>query len=86
MADTPLPPIAYGVWIDGRGWLAHPDHPHDPFASLNIEVAETAAALWGDGAEVWPFDNSLRDLQGVFLKQQAAEPVPQKAWWQRWRI
>lgn len=85
MADqlaAPASNLAYGVWIAGRGWLAHPDHPNDPFATFQREVADSACALWGAGAQVLPMDYSLRDLQSVFLEREAARP--RKAWWQLW--
>lgn len=78
---------AYGVWIDGRGWLKEPEHQR-PFASFDRAVAEAAAALWGAGAVVLPVDNSLHDLEALFLEQQARaalEKPSARKWWQRWR-
>lgn len=63
--------IAYGVWIPGLGWLRH-EPTKRVFAALQIEVAESAAALWGPDARVMAFDESLADLETVFLER---EPV-----------
>ena len=78
MTTQPRPnPVAYGVWIAGTGWLRSGDGK--TFAALEKTVADSAAELWGAGARVLPVDDSLIELQDVFLAQQAA---PQKkAWW-----
>lgn len=66
MAD----PIIYAVWIAGQGWLKLAGDSERTFVSLQKEVAESAARLWGKGATVLPWDRSLLDFEGVFLKQQ----------------
>lgn len=79
---TPSTPTAYGVWIDGTGWLRN-GAEGKTFAALDRAVAESAAALWGAGSRVLPFDESLVELQGVFLAQQAKQAeLVKKAWWQ----
>lgn len=78
-ASAPSAPTTYGVWIAGWGWLRGGDSK--TFASLDRAVAESAAALWGTGAQVHPIDDSLIDLQDVFLEQQAKQ-VSTKAWWE----
>lgn len=78
MTDTPT---TYGVWLEGRGWLAN-EHRR-AFASTDRAVAETAAALWGKGASVMAMDSSLVDLQDFLLAHQAAV-APQRKGWRAW--
>lgn len=74
------PVLTYGVWIRGQGWLKRDDPTvrvaDRTFASVQREVAESAAALWGRDARVLPMDGSLIDFEQDFLKHQAA-----KRWW-----
>lgn len=66
---TAVPLVAYGVWIDGVGWLKE-EKTQRCFASVQIDVAETAAQLYGAPGRVMPFDESLNTLADVFLKRQ----------------
>jgi len=77
MGLTPAPAapallLTYAVWLPGRGWLALTVAGQRPrvFMDPRREVAESAAALWGPGAVVLPADESLVDLQEIFLRQE----------------
>ena len=70
--------IAYGVWLPSIGWLSHGKRV---FMDPRREVAESAAALWGRGARVMACDESLVDLESVFLERQT-QPARMKRWWQ----
>ncbi len=74
------PEIMYAVWIPGVGWLKRDDaDAQTTFVSYTREVAQTAAALWGGGARVLPFDGSLLELESRFrAREQAARGL--KAW------
>ncbi len=82
-AQASLPPLVYGVWIPGLGWLKSPDGRH--FADLNREAAESACRLYGPGARVEVFDDAMRDLEPVFLEQERrrAEGAERRGWWSR---
>lgn len=83
--------IPYGVWIrpsatSQGGWLK--SEQGRVFADLHIEVAQTAARLWGDGATVLPLDlpdadgkSALQMLEAQFLAQQRA--VNERKFFQR---
>lgn len=62
-----LPPVVYGVWVPGAGWLKDPV-TRRAFADAQIRVAESAAQLYGAGAHVLPFDASLLALEAMFLE------------------
>lgn len=69
------PQAPYGVWIHGVGWLKNDQGR--VFADLHVEVARTAATLWGDGARVMPMDlpeaggtSALQGLESKFLAHQ----------------
>lgn len=64
-----VPPLAYGVWVPGEGWLKD-EQTRRCFAAVQIEVAQTAAQLYGHGARVLPFDESLAALAPVFLARE----------------
>ena len=63
------PPLIYGVWIRGKGWLKN---QAGLFATTQIEVAQTAAKLYGRGAAIMPLDESLKDFEGIFLEREKA--------------
>lgn len=76
----------YAVWIHGQGWLKqNAENPQSAFVSLEIEVAETAARLWGAGARVLPFDGSLLDFEPRFLEREGERTLGYrlKAWLKR---
>ena len=68
-------PLIYGVWIDGHGWLKL--HNGVAFADTRIEVARTAATLWGADARILAIDerspqniaqeSALEELADTFL-------------------
>lgn len=74
--------IPYGVWIAPSahaqgGWLKN--DAGRVFADLHIEIAQSAAALWGDGASVMPIDlpdadgkSALQLLEAKILEHQRA--------------
>lgn len=66
--DERIPPLLYGVWVKNQGWLA--DDNAGAFQTLQIEVAHSAARLWGWGAQVMPYDASLTVLQRKLLQHQ----------------
>lgn len=71
-AALPGERTVYAVWIKGKGWLKqNEENAETAFVSFEFQVAETAAHLWGSGAQVLPFDGSLLDLEARFLKREA---------------
>lgn len=60
-AKDAQPQFAYAVWIDGKGWLKQIGTDR-VFADPRIEVAQSAAQLYGNGAQVMPID--LPDHEG----------------------
>ncbi len=81
----PLEKTVYAVWIRGKGWLKHSEDGQTTFCSTNRAVANTAALLWGQDAQVLPFDQSLLDLESKFLTRE--KELPQlyrlRAWLKR---
>lgn len=77
-------PTIYGVWIDGQGWLKRFEDGKDKplvFAALDRHVAETAVTLWGQGAQLLPFDKSLVEFETQLLERQAQKaPKGWRAW------
>lgn len=72
MPDVPnapiLPPLRYSVWIPLKGWLRN-GHK-GVFGDIHIEVAQSAARLYGAGAFVTPIDDGfMSDIEGAFLAQ-----------------
>lgn len=85
---TQPPTTVYGVWIHGQGWLKKDGDaplPMRVFASPSKDLAAGAAALWGVGAQVQPIDNSLIELESVFVgrDQQRQPAAPERKWWRR---
>ena len=70
-----LPPLTYGVWINGKGWLKDKSGRH--FADLRIEYAEEVIDFLLDTpARVALIDESMMALEDLFLEkenQQALE-------------
>lgn len=64
---APLPPLVYGVWLPGQGWLR--DRNKREFADLHIEYAEQAARLVS--GKVRLIDDSMIALEALFLEQEA---------------
>ena len=61
---TELPPIHYGVWIKGHGWLKATNHntQHEEcLRFLHVTVAHRVAQRVGGRVE--PIDDSLVDLE-----------------------
>lgn len=65
------PGVPYGVWIAGEGWLKN--EQGRVFADLHVEVARSAAHLWGKGAQVLPLD--LPDGSGTSALQALEEKI-----------
>lgn len=80
MTDTTtpqLPPLVYGVWIAGEGWLKKDARP---FADLNPEMADQAARmLYPTPAEVRLFDDAMLALEHRFLECEAEAAAEAKA-------
>ncbi len=77
---SPAGSIAYAVWIRGRGWLR--DDGGNVFADLHLEMAQGAAELWGSGARVVPFDDSMLNLEKVFLAHEhESRLISRLKWW-----
>lgn len=95
MADEPR--FAYGVWIHARGWLKKDGEgkvKERVFATPHIEIANSAKWLLGDGASVFPIDESLIDLEQTFVERDNQRDIDQvkfatqtvavkRKWWQR---
>jgi hypothetical protein len=68
-----IPPLTYGVWIEGRGWLRDAEWNH-VFADPRIEYAKAALRMWmigGTGpARVELIDESMIGLQSTFLERE----------------
>lgn len=62
--------LVYAVWIEGKGWLR--DDKGNVFADLHKELADGAAQLWGRGASVVPFDESMLNLEQTLLQRARA--------------
>ena len=62
--------IIYAVWIKGQGWLKLDGDKERTFLSLQKEVAQTAATLWGKDAIVMPWDKTLLLFEATFLQHQ----------------
>lgn len=80
-----LTPIAYAVWIPGKGWLRHKTNVM--FLDARRPVAETAAKLYGNGAIVYPSDapaneaatqGELGELEALFLEQERGRAMQSK--------
>jgi hypothetical protein len=67
-----IPPLTYGVWIEGRGWLRD-DNGHY-FADPRIPYAKTALRMWmfgNDGkARIELIDDSMIGLQNIFIERE----------------
>ena len=71
--DKPtLPPLVYGVWLPGQGWLR--DRNKREFADLHTEYAEQAARLVG--GKVRLIDDSMIALEPLFLEIEALRNEP----------
>ena len=69
------PPVYYGVWIPGYGWLKLTNNS-EVLVDRRIEVAEAWAALYG-AARVLPIDETLtsdqqRDVEKQLLEREQA--------------
>ena len=81
------PRIAYGIWIDGQGWLKRDGSApieQRTFATTSQIMAERVAAFWGAGATVLPIDESLIDLELVLLEHR--KPKPWGEWIKRFKV
>lgn len=78
-AQLRLPLLTYGVWVDGIGWLKDTQTKRC-FASVQLDVAESAAKLFGAPARVLPFDESLNTLADIFLRREQERIA------QSWRV
>ena len=67
-----LPPLTYGVWIAGSGWLRSSDGRY--FADPRIEYAQTALRMWVIGdktpARIELIDESMIGLRDIFLERE----------------
>ncbi len=77
-----VPPLTYGVWIRGVGWLKNENGLI--FADVRLVVAQQAARLYGRGACVVPVDQALGDLEKLFLQRERLSE--QNRWWRRLRL
>ena len=68
MTDN-IPPITYGVWLPGRGWLKGANH--QAFGDTHKEVAEELAFRIGTGAKVYYIDKALVDLEAQLLEAES---------------
>ena len=72
MVGMPIPPLTYGVWITGVGWLRDQNGRH--FADPRKAYAQTALRMWiigGSGpARIELIDDSMIGLQSVFIEQE----------------
>ena len=57
----------WGVWIPGEGWLVC---KNDLFADFDLEKARQVARLVGKGAKVLYIDDSIIELQSLYLEQE----------------
>ncbi len=67
-----IPPLTYGVWITGIGWLK--DENSRFFADPRLEYAQTALRMWAIGdntpCRVELIDNSMIGLQNTFMARE----------------
>lgn len=74
--DKPLPkdipPVTYGVWIKGVGWLK--DTNSNFFADPRVEYAQAALRMWAIGDDtpcrIELIDESMIGLQPIFLGRE----------------
>lgn len=69
-----IPPVTYGVWRPGKGWLqaTREDGTVMAFADLHRSVAQAVARWLGEGARVEYVDESLFRLQSTLLEADQA--------------
>lgn len=67
-----IPPLTYGIWITGIGWLK--DENNRTFADPRIEYAQTALKMWSIGDDtscrVELIDSSMIGLQNTFIARE----------------
>lgn len=67
-----IPPLTYGVWIEGRGWLRDDLGRH--FADPRLQYAKAALRMWTLGgdtvARIELIDESMIGLQSVFIERE----------------
>lgn len=65
-------PLAYGIWIPGKGWLKMGSRF---FADDRPEMARAALKMYDAGlhtnARIELFDESMRDFELLFLEREA---------------
>ncbi len=75
-----IPPVLYGVWLPGAGWLrVNRDGQPVPFADAHREVAAEVARCIGRGAVVRFIDIALMSLESDYLAQEKRKA-------ERWHI
>ena len=75
MTDN-LPPITYGIWLKGRGWLKAKNRKtgrDEPCAFLHVDVAARTAQRTGGHVE--PIDDSLIDLEEKLLQTEKMSSI-----------
>lgn len=72
MDSVPVPPLTYGIWIVGAGWLR--DQNGRFFADPRMQYAKTALRMWvigGTGpARIELIDDSMTGLQTIFIERE----------------
>jgi hypothetical protein len=73
-----IPPLTYGIWITGSGWLRSTSGDHY-FADPRIEYAKTALRMWkiGDNtpARIELIDESMIGLRDMFLERERQHEI-----------
>lgn len=83
-ARTPqFPPVSYGIWVPGRGWLRG---PRGAFADPRLKIVRTAARLYGEPVQILPIDDALAEMERTFLDLEDRRKVERRLRWLRlWR-
>jgi hypothetical protein len=72
-----IPPLTYGVWINGTGWLRSNDGHY--FADPRMEYAKAALRMWkiGDNtpARIELIDESMIGLRDIFIERERMHDV-----------
>ena len=84
MTDENVPPVLYGIWIPGRGWLkVRRDETGTltPFADIHPEVTREVARHIGQGAQIRYIDAAIASLEAELLKQESDQRNRIKKLW-----
>ncbi len=63
------PPIPYGIWLHGQGWLKH-ERTGRVFSDHRLALVKSIADMF-EGSERKPVDQSAIDLESQLLEQEA---------------